>query len=69
VTPIEHYRPEAIGFFEAYGRNNPRPLFLEGAVELYSIFAASLVVVVCLKFPERGWLGRRLAGIATLRLG
>jgi hypothetical protein len=25
VTPIEHYRPEPIGFFEAYGRNNRPP--------------------------------------------
>ncbi len=26
VTPIEHYRPQPIGFFEAYGRDNsPRP--------------------------------------------
>ena len=25
VTPIEHYRPEPIGFFEAYGRDNSKP--------------------------------------------
>jgi hypothetical protein len=25
VTPIEHYRPEPIGVFEAYGRDNAKP--------------------------------------------